>query len=192
VVVWAEGDVILRREVLNDGRAWLEVPVVVVRDEPSLLASYLAEGTAFQFPEGEWPTANGHHPWHVRERWEGHGVLMLQRPGEAHAIWVFWDGPERTFGGWYVNLQEPFRRTPAGYDTQDLELDIVVALDGSWEWKDANALDQRIHEGRYTAEQVEATWVEGRRVAAELSAGRHWWDPSWAQWEPDPAWAHVA
>ena len=50
--MWAEGDVIVRREVLNDGRAWLEVPVVVVRDEPSLLASYLAEGTAFHFPEG--------------------------------------------------------------------------------------------------------------------------------------------
>lgn len=189
--MWAEGEVILRREVLNDGHAWLEVPVVVVLDEPSLLASYLAEGTPFHFPDAEWPTANGRHPWHARERWEGHGVLMLQRPGEAHAIWVFWDGPERTFGGWYVNLQEPFRRTPAGYDTQDLELDILVALDGSWEWKDAEALDQRIREGRFTAEQVEATWAEGRRVAAELEAGRHWWDPSWAQWQPDPAWAHV-
>ena len=90
-----------------------------------------------------------------------------------------------------MNLQEPFRRTPAGYDTQDLELDIVVALDGSWEWKDADALPERIREGRYTAEQVEATWAEGHRVAAELEAGRRWWDPSWAQWEPDPAWAHV-
>ena len=50
--MWSEGEVIVRREVLNDGRAWLEVPVVVVRDEPELLATYVAEGTPFHFPGG--------------------------------------------------------------------------------------------------------------------------------------------
>jgi len=49
-------------------------------------------------------------------------------------------------------------------------------------------LDERIREGRYTPEQVEATWAEGRRVVAELEAGRRWWDPEWASWGPDPAW----
>ena len=81
MTVWVEGQVIQRREVLNDGRVWLEAPVVVVQDEPELLATYLAEGTPFHFPEGDWPTAEGHHPWHGRECWQGHGVLMLQRPG---------------------------------------------------------------------------------------------------------------
>ncbi len=189
--MWSEGDVIVRREVLNDGRAWLEVPVVVVRDDPELLATYIRTGTPFHFPEGEWPTANGRHPWHPRESWQGHGVLMLQRPGDAHAIWVFWHGPEREFRGWYVNLQEPFRRTEAGYDTQDLELDIWLPAGGGWEWKDADVLEERIHEGRYTAAQVEEIWAEGHRVVHELEAGRRWWDPWWALWEPDPAWAHV-
>lgn len=187
--MWQAGETILRREVLNDGRAWLEVPVCVVRDEPELLATYLPEGTAFRFPEGDWPTPNGRHPWHGRAAWRGHGVLMLQRPGEAHAIWVFWDGPERAFAGWYVNFQEPFRRTPQGFDTQDLELDIWIPAGGDWEWKDADVLEQRIGEGRYTPAQVEATWAEGHRVAAELDAGRRWWDPWWALWEPEPAWA---
>jgi hypothetical protein len=108
--VWAAGDVILRREVLNDGRAWVEIPVVVVRDEPELLATYIPEGTPFRFPDGDWPTPTGVHPWHGRKRWQGHGVLMLQRPGEAHAIWVFWHGPERAFRGWYVNLGMEGRR----------------------------------------------------------------------------------
>jgi hypothetical protein len=182
--------VILRREVLNDGRPWVEHPVVVVRDEPELLATYTAEGTPFTFPPGEFPTPDGRHPWHGRERWQGHGVLMLQRPDEAHAIWVFWQGPEREFAGWYVNLQEPFRRTERGYDTQDLELDIWLPAEGGWEWKDADVLDDRIREGRYTADQVEATWAEGRRVVAELEAGRRWWNRWWALWEPDPTWVH--
>ena len=186
--MWQAGETIRRREVLNDGRVWLEVDVIVVRDEPGLLATFLAAGTRFHFPAGEWPTPNGLHPWHGREGWEGHGVLMLHRAGESHAIWVFWHGPERAFQGWYVNLQEPFRRREHGYDTQDLELDIWVAVDGGWEWKDAEVLAERIREGRYTEEQVAETWVEGRRVATELDAGRRWWDEAWASWKPDAAW----
>ncbi len=67
-----------------------------------------------------------------------HGVLMLQRPGEAHAVWHFWDGPDRDFTCWHLNLQAPFRRTPIGYDTQDLELDLVVSPDGSFVLKDVS------------------------------------------------------
>jgi hypothetical protein len=186
--MWSEGQVVLRREVLNDGRAWLEVPVIVVRDDEELLASFIAEGAPFRFPPGAWPTPNGRHPWHGKSRWLGHGVLMLQRPGDAHAVWVFWSGPRRTFRGWYVNLQEPFRRTPNGYDTQDLELDIWVPVGRPWEWKDAELLDRRVAEGRYSAEQVEAIRAEGRRIASELDAGRRWWSDDWAAWRPDPSW----
>jgi hypothetical protein len=112
--MWSEGDIVVRREVLSDGRCWAQFPVVVVRDEPELLATYIPEGTPFTFPEGDWPIEGGRHPWAGRERWTGHGCLMVQRPGEAHAVWVFWHGPERAFHGWYVNLQDPFRRTPEG------------------------------------------------------------------------------
>jgi hypothetical protein len=179
--MWSEGEVILRREVRNDGWAWMTCPVVVVRDEPGLLATYMPEGTPFTFPPG--PVL---HPWHGRAAWQGHGVLMLQRPGEAHAIWVFWDGPEREFAGWYVNFQEPFRRTAQGYDTQDLELDIWIPVDDHWQWKDREAVDLRVREGRLTPEQADAVRAEGARVAADLHAGVRWWDPAWADWSPDP------
>ena len=42
--MWSPGTVVVRREVLNDGRAWLEVPVIVVRDDEELLATFIAEG----------------------------------------------------------------------------------------------------------------------------------------------------
>ena len=186
--MWSEGDVVLRREVLNDGRSWAEMPVIVVRDEPELLATYIAENAPLRFPAGAWPTPNGLHPWHGKERWHGHGVLTLQRPEEAHAIWVFWSGPERAFHGWYVNVQEPFERRSRGYDTQDLELDIWIPREGRWQWKDDELLEQRFVDGRFTAEQVARARREGLRVAAELDAGRRWWDEAWASWVPDPAW----
>ncbi len=185
---WCEGDVVLRREVLNDGRCWCQFPVRVVQDDDELLATYIAEGAELHFPPGPWPIAGGLHPWHGKERWEGHGVLMLQRPGEAYAIWVFWFGKERAFRGWYVNLQEPFRRNGRGYDTQDLELDIVVPLDAPWEWKDDELLDVRVAEGRFTPEQAAAARAEGRRVTAQLDAGERWWDDDWADWRPPAGW----
>jgi hypothetical protein len=186
--MWSHGQLVTRREVLNDGRSWMQVPVRVVRDDDELLATYLARGAAFTFPPGDWPTEDGLHPWHGKDAWEGNGVLMLQRPGEWYAIWIFWFGAEREFRGWYVNFQEPFRRTPAGYDTQDLELDLWVPVDGPWEWKDAELLDQRVREGRFTMPQVEAIRAEGDRVAALLDAGVRWWDDAWSSWTPDEGW----
>jgi hypothetical protein len=181
--MWSRGDVVLRREVRNDGWVWAQFPVLVVRDEPDLLATYVAPGTPFEFPPG--PEA---HPWADRTAWEGHGMLMLQRPGEAYAIFVFWFGAAREFRGWYVNFQDPFRRGPHGYDTQDLELDIWAPVDGPWEWKDVELLEQRVDEGRFTADQ--AAWIrsEGDRVGALLDAGERWWDDAWASWAPDEGW----
>jgi hypothetical protein len=186
--MWSEGDVILRRELLNDGRSWMEVPVIVVRDDAGLLATHIPTDAPFRFPPGDWPTADGLHPWAGKERWHGQGVLMLQRPDEAHAVWLFWQGKQREFRGWYVNLQRPFSRTAHGYDTQDLELDIWIPVGASWRWKDEELLDVRVREGRFTAEQVDAIRESGRQIAAELDAGRRWWDGSWSEWKPDPEW----
>ena len=61
--MWSPGEIVIRREVLNDGRAWLLVPVIVVDDRPDLFATYIAPGTPFDhgrfdivlepFPDGE-------------------------------------------------------------------------------------------------------------------------------------------
>lgn len=55
---------------------------------------------------------------------------MVQRPGDPHAVWHFWTGPDREFTCWYINLQADFVRAAIGYDTQDFELDLVVFPDG--------------------------------------------------------------
>lgn len=198
---WEPGELIVRREVLGlgprphpeprppwHGRAWEGMPVRVVEDTDEVLVTYLPERAELGFADGDWPTADGLHPWHAKARWEGHGCLMVQRPGDPHAVWHFWVGPEREFACWYVNLQADFVRTEIGYDTEDLELDFVVWPDGSYLVKDAEVLDDRVAEGRFTAERVE--WIRrlGASVAADLDARRHWWDPAWSRWVPPDEW----
>lgn len=194
---WPVGRTLIRREVLGFdpvsarddaapwvGSAWLELPVRVVQDTPEALVVYVEPAAAFTFPEGEWPTTDGFHPWHGNTGWHGHGCLMVQRPGEHHAVWHFWEGEQREFACWYINLQTAFRRTMDGFDTQDLELDLVVSPDRSWVMKDWEMLDQRVAEGRYTPEL--AAWIRalGTRLGRRLDAGDWWWDERWSAWTP--------
>ena len=178
---------VLHRDVVF-GRPWIVMPVYVVEDSDDWLITYIAKGAPFGFPSGSWPTASGNHPWFPRKEWSGHGALMVQRPGDSYAVWHFWSGPDRTFAYWYVNLQEPFRRTPSGYDTQDLELDIVIAPDGQWAFKDWEEVDDRVREGRFSARQAVDIRELGRAIAADISAGRVWWADRWNDWVPDPSW----
>jgi Protein of unknown function (DUF402) len=185
---WRPGDVVVRREVLNDGRVWCEIAVIVVCDEPDLLATYIADGSPLRFPPGDWPTPTGLHPWHGKTHWKSPGVLTLQRPGDAYGVWVLWSDAPRTFAGWYVNFQEPFRRRQDGYDTQDLELDLWLPAGGGIRLKDDDILEQRVSEGRFTPDQVVEVRAQASRVADEYEAGEHWWADEWASWEPDPRW----
>jgi hypothetical protein len=158
---------------------------VVVEDSPELLVTYLPEEAPFVFP----PSADGRpHPWAGKRRWEGHGMLALRRPGEACSVMHFWEGPERRFAGWYLNLEEPFRRTAAGFDGQDLELDVWVPVDEDWRFKDEDLVEQRVSEGRFTEEQATAIRALGEAIGATLDRGARWWDERWASFEPDPVW----
>lgn len=185
---WRAGEVIVRREI-SWGQPCLATPVYVVEDHDDLLVTYLPSGSPLVYAaDVAWPTPTGRHPWWPRAAWEGHGVLMLQRPGEAHAVWHFWEGDDRDFRCWYVNLQDPFRRTEIGYDTEDHELDIVVAPTGEWVLKDDEALRERVREGRYPAGQEDAIRAEAERVGAMVTAGAPWWSPEWRDWTPHPSW----
>ena len=196
---WRRGDVIVRREILGlqPGAvstpaavrgAWMGVPVHVVADRGDQLVTFIGRGAAFDFPVGPWPTPDGLHPWSGRDSWHGHGCLMVQTQGEHHAIWHFWDGPDREFVCWYLNLQTDFVRTTLGYDTQDLELDILVFPDGSHLVKDAELLDDRVAEGRYSPELVDWIRSYGDGLVRRIESDGPWWDMRWADWSPPPEW----
>ena len=202
---WSHGEVLVRREVLGlsplagdtsaaawCGDTWSACPVYVVEDSSEHLVTYIPPGAELGFPAGRWPTRDGRHPWHGRGSWSGHGCLMVQRPGDHHAVWHFWEGPDREFACWYVNLQTAFVRRSAGYDTQDLELDLVVLPDGTWQLKDLDVLDDRVREGRYSQELAEWVVALGTDLGAALDAGDHWWDHAWADWIPEPTWRDLA
>jgi Protein of unknown function (DUF402) len=180
-MTFAAGSHVLFRQVWR-GLPWLSIPVEVVDDAPELLVLHLPNGAPFGFHRDH---PLGAHPWSRKERFDGNGVLMLQRPGERYAIWHFWDGPERRFRGWYVNFQEPFRRRAFGFDTQDQELDLWLPIGGEPEWKDVDLLAERVRQGRFSQAEQAAIHAEGNRVYAQVAGAERWWDPRWSTWAPD-------
>lgn len=181
------GETVVRREILR-GEVWFGMATVCVADTDDVLVLYVPTGAEFGFPgEGRFPA--GRHPWEgKRTHWEGNGKLMLQRPGDAYSLDLFWTGSDRTFAGWYFNLQDSFRRTPIGIDTLDHELDIWWPADApKYEWKDVDLFEQRIREGRYPGLRTRIL-DEAESVARMLDGGERWWDPAWTEWTPEPTW----
>jgi Protein of unknown function (DUF402) len=82
---------------------------------------------------------------------------------DCKAAYAVWHGEGPDLDGWYVNLQEPFRRTARGIDTMDSVLDIVVARDGAWRWKDAEELDdwQRRPDPAWPMPELPEDWDVG-------------------------------
>jgi hypothetical protein len=198
-MTWRAGEVVALRH-LNDGRVSYVWPMIVVADSEAAIALYIARGTptrrrvlldgrpldrARAYSE-RWAT-----PWRLGEgEWFGSSVLQLARPGEPRSYWAFFDARTWAFEGWYVNLQEPLRRTPIGFDTVDHVLDLVVAPDlSTWRWKDEGELDDAVRVGRFTLAEAARIRRDGEAAVRAFEARAWPFDRGWEAWRPDPAWA---
>lgn len=178
------GSFIIRQEIL-DGKEWIAYPVRVVADTDSELALYLAQDTPMRFGRG--PFTWGAHPWSAFEPfWQSEGVLQVQRPGDAYAVWMFQDKGQHT--GCYINFQAPFRRTAIGVSTLDHELDMWIPADGGpYRWKDVDEFEELAASGGFTAEEAMAIRAEAEKVRALVESGDRWWAP-WTQWTAPTEW----
>ncbi|MEU3370492.1 DUF402 domain-containing protein [Streptomyces sp. NPDC006660] len=176
------GDVIVRREIL-DGREWMVYPLRVVADDGVLLAAHLARGTPLTFGGGAFKW--GPHPWvHFEHTWQSDGVLQLQRAGDGYAVWARFKGDE--LQDWYVNFQQPLRRTARGFDTLDQELDLVITADGSsYVWKDVDHFEERVRSGGFGPGEAEAVREAAAEVVRLIEHGEPWWE-RWRDWRSVP------
>jgi hypothetical protein len=111
-------------------------------------------------------------------------------PGTAHSVSLSWeveDGTRRLLK-YFVNLEEPFRRTAIGFDTQDHTLDVEISPALAWRWRDEDELANHVAEGFYTPELAAAARAEGRRVIEAVLSGAHECVRGWPRWAPPRAW----
>jgi hypothetical protein len=191
VAAFATGESIALRNVWH-GRIVSARPATVVRDEPSATMLYVplgvrwwsptrTDGSVVRIPTGAWSLR--------ARRWDETHVLSFSWPGEPHAVLLFWDAGWRP-RHWYVNLEDPLRRTEIGFDYRDLLLDAVVEPDRSrWEWKDEDELADAVRDGLVGADDTGRLRDEGERLVRRIVGLDRPFDRDWWDWRPDPAWA---
>ena len=183
------GDAVIVREVWR-GTIWTVRALTVVRDEPGLTALHQPAGAPWKRPyslDGR-PLRLPLEPWTLRDDALPEDALRLVVPGEAHSVLLIWREQWQLMC-WYINLEEPFRRTAKGFDYMDQTLDIVVEPDmSSWRWKDEDEFREAIAKGIYSREQARAIRAEGEQALRRLLAREPPYDERWEDWRPDPSW----
>ena len=212
----APGETVVVQEIWKDA-VWAARPMTIVQDEEDLVALWFPKGTRWKAPipppdrpreesrGARLATCLERREWVFTDSEWDVSTLVLMRPGDWHAVWVSWlDGNQHSPGtgrdplaristaqvhwGWYVNLQEPFRRTEKGFETMDLALDVVVELDRTWRWKDEDELALFVKRGVFGEEVAARIRDEGLRVARRAELNEWPFDAAWPDWRPDRAW----
>jgi len=198
--MWKPGDIVSWRGIYRE-RVWHAQTTIVVKDSPEEIVLTLLPGTECVAPEGYLDGKDStKRRWNFKDKywetqnylWRTNRLLLLLEPGKYYSIMHFWDHASNEFSCYYVNFQLPFRRSDDAIDTLDLDLDIVVNPDLSFEWKDESDYQNAIDHGVILAE-----WIQGIEDARQEILGmlerRHYpFDGHWLNWMPEPAWSPPA
>ena len=189
---WSPGETVALRYITRDNKPGMAWPATVVRDSEELTALFIPAGATYK----KWamvPTtgADGRPLRRLEDTLWRRDTLRLMYPGAHHSIWLSWTGAgaDRQLHCYYINLEEPFRRTPISLDTNDHTLDVVVEPDLTWRWKDEEEFATRTAQGVFSAEFAAFARTEAESVIARLEARQSPFCDGWESWVPDPTWS---
>jgi hypothetical protein len=198
------GETVVRRDVHRTGRVWSEQALRVVADTSEALVTACAPGAEARWPAlyakaradgdrsvrteafdamatGEWELEPG--------AWQETELLLWKPPRAWFSINAFYTSAG--LRNWYVNFEHPTRRTPDGFDTFDLAVDLVVDPDLSrltWKDEDEYAHVRRLgiitdaeHQAVDDARAKVLEMIEDRSGPfANVAAWTSWrWDAGW-------------
>ncbi|MFC1900593.1 DUF402 domain-containing protein [Chloroflexota bacterium] len=187
------GQTIVLRELWH-GKIKRAIPLIVVQDRPEFSAFYSPQGTISKLcraPDGTPLNIDNL----IRSNWiladlvsDRYNSLRLKIPSAGYSIIIFWNASDNSHQLWYVNLEEPFRKTEIGYDTMDFFLDVLISPDFSeWRWDDEDELAEAVEAGLITPEKSSNLYTEGKKAVKWLQSGKSPFS-GWENWQPDPSW----
>jgi hypothetical protein len=198
--LWNSGDSIALRGVIND-RLWSAQSVIVVQDTEKESILLLTPGAQCVYPDGYWRWKHGdysrgtrwddvkNNTWTLREFvWQTNRILIILEPEKYYATFYFWDHSSDKFSCYYINFQLPYRRSHCGFDTLDLELDIIIDPQFEWRLKDDESYDQAVREGCISESWAIEIESSKQEVLSKISKRDYPFDGTWIDWRPSLGW----
>ncbi|HET7144947.1 MAG TPA: DUF402 domain-containing protein [Anaerolineales bacterium] len=195
--MWKPGEVIAWRGIYRD-LIWQAIPTIIVKDSPQEIVLALTPGTDCMVEETySQKRKNGKRRWDFKDMdwklekftWHTNRLLFLIEPEKYYSTIYFWDHESNEFLCYYINFQLPFKRNHYSIDSLDLDLDIVIHPDFSFEWKDVDDYQKGIRTGIILPEWENEIDKSKREVLERLEKREYPFDNSWLSWRPDPAWS---
>ena len=171
-----------------ENRIWSARPVTVVEDAEEQITLFIPAGARWMAP-----FSNGERlkiqevEYELVEQPYKANVLSFAWPGNPAAVLLFYRS-DWSPSHWYVNLEDPLRRSPVGFDTLDHKLDVIVELDGSWRWKDEDQFVEVIERGLLDRKEERRLRAEAEDAVRRIAVREPPFDRDWFGWRPDPAW----
>jgi len=196
--LWNEGDNVLLRGIFDNRPIYVQ-SLRVVRDTPEETVLFIWPGAECYAPKGY--IQQGHNGnwdrWQEtfsntlnleKYLWHTNRFLIILEPEKYYSTIHIWKAASSEFMCYYINFQLPFRRTLLGFDTLDLDLDIVIKASHEWQWKDVEEYQQAIRMGGLHADWVTEIEHAQKEVFARIEKHAYPLDASWLNWRPDPSW----
>jgi hypothetical protein len=173
-----------------DGDVGYVIGCRVLLDEPDVLAVVQPTGAPVMRRNARRGGPNGRSfipgTWdgsRRASRWDRPPTVRLHPVGRPYSVMRSWIVEAQRFEGWYVNLEQPWRRTAVGFDSRDDVLDVVVSDDlRTHHLKDADELAFTVQVGMFTPAEARSIHVAADTAVADL-AGRRWpfEETAWSQ-----------
>ena len=195
--MWKPGDAIVWRGIYR-ARVWHAQTVIVVKDSAEEIVVALLPGTESVAPEGYLNGKDSNkRRWHFKDKtwelenykWHTNRLLMLIEPQKYYSTMYFWNDKSNEFLCYYLNFQLPFRRSHCGIDTLDLDLDLIINPDFSYEWKDVEDYQKAIDHGLISVEWIQGIEKAKSEIFDKFKKRQYPFDGSWLDWTPDPDWS---
>jgi protein associated with RNAse G/E len=194
--IWNSGDIVVMRGIFN-GCICHAQSVIVVKDTSEETALALLPGAECVDLDGYLKgKQDSKRRWDFKDKafdlekytWHTNRLLLLIQPQKYYSTIYFWQADLNTFLCYYINFQLPIQRSPSGFDTLDLELDIIIHPDYSWRIKDIDDYKKGIENGTISYKWTQEIEDAKEEVFDRLASKQYPLDNSWVNWRPDPNW----
>jgi protein associated with RNAse G/E len=187
---WKPGETATLRGVGH--KVYWAYPTIVVQDTAHLIVLYMPAGVIGRNTDHRVTPQEFFSPEKINivdHQWQRTDVLILIVPGEPFSIYLMREAGTKNQDCWYINLQEPIRRTTIGFDTMDHVLDVVVNPEMTeWKWKDDDEFAEAERIGFYTPQIARQIWSDGEKAIKSLTSERRAFYEEWKDWQAKPEW----